>query len=196
MIKKLLIAYSHDDRDLARKLRQSLLDSKYDVWIAEEDIKGEVMWTQAILDAIENTDGIVLIWSANAAKSEYAKEEIRTARAFLKPIFPLLAHPMKKIPSLFKEISFLQVIAEVDFNSNIAELKARLSDPNRSTIKYPEFVENVYIPRHPNPYFVGRNNELKQLFIDTLGFHGETKKGILGSCKIRVNQELDSIKPD
>ncbi|MBV6505193.1 MAG: hypothetical protein ILNGONEN_00751 [Syntrophorhabdaceae bacterium] len=180
MVKKLVISYSDNDRDAALNLHQTLLNAGYEVWIAHEGLRGSVIWTQTILDAIENTDGIVLLWSSNTKKSGYVHEEIRIARVFLKPIFPLLARPMKRIPSLPIEARALQVIDEGDFAQNIAELMARLSDPEKCTIKYPEIPipKKGHIPKPPNPHFVGRNSELKGLFVDTWGFQGETKQGI------------------
>ena len=178
MAMKLVISYSDDDRDVAFSIRKKLQEANYDVWIDKEDIKGDTMWTQAVLDAIDDADGIVLVWSSTAAESEEVLEEVRIARVFRKPIFPLLAHPMDKIPPLPNEIRALQVIHEENFDLNFAELNARLSDPIRSNIKYSELAKNGYIPKPPNPYFVGRNTELKELFVDTFGIHGETKKGI------------------
>jgi hypothetical protein len=178
MAKKLVISYSDDDRDIALKVQNQLAEAGYDVWIAHLDIRGSVDWTQSILDAIDSRDGLVLVWSESATKSENVREEIRLARVFLKPIFPFLARPMKKVPSLPNEIQMLQVIQEGDFDSNVAELKARLDDPKRSNIQYGEFAEHGYIPKAWNPYFIGRSRELKDLFVDSRGYRGVTRKGL------------------
>jgi tetratricopeptide (TPR) repeat protein len=178
MIKKLVISYSDIDRDIANKLRKKLESSGYDVWIANKDIRGAVLWTQTILDAIDETDGLVLLWSLNAKKSEDVHEEIRIARVFLKPVFPILAYPMEKTPSLPNEIKRLQVINEGDFNLTVTELLGRFTDENRNHFEYPELSQHGHIPMNRNPYFVGRDAELKRLFVDAMGFHGESRIGI------------------
>ena len=177
-IKKIVISYSYDDRDVAKRLRQTLMDAGYDVWIDSEGLKGSVKWTQTILDVIDSVDGLVLLWSSNAKKSDNVFEEIRIARVFIKSIFPVLAHPNENAPSLPEEIKSLQIITGFDFDSIAADLIARLSDPKRNNIEYTTLVKNGYLPKPPNRYFVGRNKELKELFVDTFGFHGESKKGV------------------
>jgi hypothetical protein len=135
MVKRLMISYSDDDRDIALKVRAQLEKAGYDVWIAHEDIKGAVHWTQSILDAIDSCDGLILVWSEFAEKSENVHEEIRLARVLRKMIFPVLAHPMSRIPALPEEIETLQVIGSGDLDTTITELKARLADPKKSNIK-------------------------------------------------------------
>ena len=168
MVKKLVISYSDDEQDIALKVRNQLDKAGYDVWIALEDIKGAVHWTQSILDAIDGCDGLILVWSEDAKRSEDVHEEIRLARVFRKPIFPILAHPMSKIPSLPEEIETLQVIGSGSLDSNIAELKERLADPQRSIIQYAELVKKTFIPKARNPYFVGRTRESRVLLGSSL----------------------------
>jgi hypothetical protein len=133
-VKRLVISYSDYDRNNALKIREQLAEAGYDVWIAHEDIRGSVHWTQSILDAIDGCDGLILVWSESAKKSEDVREEIRLARVFRKPIFPVLTHPVSRIPGLPEEIRTLQVIRPGGLDTNIAELKARLADPKKSNI--------------------------------------------------------------
>jgi hypothetical protein len=178
MIEKLVIGHSTPDRAIATKVRDQLAKAGYEVWIAHDNIRGSVDWTQSILETIESCDGLVLVWSDAAAESDDLREEIGIARVFLKPIFPIPAHPMKKVPSLPNEINNLQVIHMGSFDLNMAELKDRLSDPNRSKIQYTELAEHGFIPKAPNPYFVGRGRELKALFVDSRGYRGRNRKGV------------------
>jgi tetratricopeptide (TPR) repeat protein len=178
MIKRLVISYSDNDREIAEEVHNQLAEAGYDVWIAHVDIRGSVDWTQSLLNAIDSCDGLVLVWSDTAAISEDVREEIRIARVFLKPIFPFLARRMKTIPSLPNEIKNLQVIQMGGFALNIAELKERLVDPERSNIQYTELAEHGFIPKAPNPYFIDRGRELKDLFVDSRGYRGVTKKGL------------------
>ena len=178
MIKRLFISYSNVDRAIADKVRDQLAEAGYDVWIAHRDIKGAVDWTQTILNTIDNRDGMVLVWSESAAESDDVREEIGIARVFQKPIYPILANPNTKIPSLPEEIKTLQVIEFGSIDLNIAQLKNRLSDPGKSKIQFADLAENGFIPKSQNPHFVGRSRELKELFVDSRGYGGQTRKGI------------------
>jgi len=178
MKKKLFISYSDNDRDVALNLRQALIESGYDVWIAREDMTGSVLWTQTVLDAIDNAEGVVLLWSQRASTSKHVSEEVRIARVFLKPIFPVATEPVEKIPSLPDEINSFHVINLKSRDLNIAELKRRLSDSKRNYLKFPQLDTKLYIPKHRNPYFVGRKRELKELFVDVLGFHRQDRVGL------------------
>ena len=178
MVKKLVISYSNNDKAVADRLRQTLINEGHEVWIASEDLRSSVIWTQTILDAIDNADGVVLVWSSSTSKSKDALEEVRIARVFLKPIFPILAYPDEQYPPLPNEIRSLQIIQDYNFDSTTTELVERLLDPERSNIDYSDIDVKGHIRKLRNPYFVGRKKELKELFVDCLGFHGETKKGI------------------
>jgi hypothetical protein len=138
MIKRLYITHSNVDRAIADIVRDQLMEAGYDVWVAHRDIRGAVDWTQTILDAIDERDGMVLVWSESAAESNIVREEIDIARVFRKPIFPIHAHPMKEVPSLPDEINNLQAIHMDSLDLNIAELKKQLAVPIRSNIQYVE----------------------------------------------------------
>jgi hypothetical protein len=178
MIERLFISYSNLDRAIAEKVRDQLRAAGYDVWIAHENIRGAVDWTQTILNTIDSRDGMVLVWSESALESSVVREEIGIARVFLKPIFPIHAHPTKEVPSLPDEINNLQVIHMGNIDMNIAELKKRLSGFDKSDIQYAEPAKNGFIPKVPDPNFVGRDRELKGLFVDSRGFRDVTRKDI------------------
>ncbi|MBN1667882.1 MAG: tetratricopeptide repeat protein, partial [Anaerolineales bacterium] len=178
MINKIVISYSDDDRDIALKVRAQLKSKGYDVWIAHEDLKGVFVWTQSILDAIDHCDGLVLIWSQDANRSEHVREEIRLARVFLKPIFPFHARPLERVPPLPPEIEEQNVIRSGDFDSKMNRLMKQLSDSETVNHQFMEHAEHGFIPKARNPFFVNRKRELKDLFIDSRGYLGKTKKNI------------------
>ncbi|MBV5328923.1 MAG: tetratricopeptide repeat protein, partial [Chlorobium sp.] len=180
MIKRLVISYSTADRAIAEKVRDKLTEAGYEIWIAHDNdtIRGSVDWTQTILNTIDSRDGLILIWSEFAAASDDVREEIRIARVFRKPIFPFHAHPIKEVPSLPTEIKSLQVIHMGNFDLNIAELKARFANPKTSNIQYTDLAKYGFIPKSPKPSFVGRDRELKDLFVDSRGYGGQTKIGV------------------
>ena len=180
MIKRLVISYSTADRAIADSIRDQLIEAGYEIWIAHDNdsIRGSVDWTQTILDAIDSRDGLILVWSEFAAISDDVREEIRIARVFRKPIFPINAHPKKEVPSLPAEIKSLQVINMGSFDLNISELKTRFADPKKSNIQYADLAKYGFIPKSPNPSFIGRDRELKDLFVDSRGYGGQTKIGV------------------
>ena len=178
MIKKLVVSYSADDQKVANELRQNLLRAKYNVWIASDNLVGSVKWTQTLVDAIDDCDGLILLWSEAAKKSKDVNEEIRIARVFQKPIFPVLALPGTTVPRLPVEIDELEVITRNTFDLTIKDLIERLQDPERNTIRWNNRLDKGYIPKSYNSFFVGRKKELKQLYVDTCGFHGQSRKGM------------------
>jgi tetratricopeptide (TPR) repeat protein len=178
MINRLVISYSDDDRNAAERIYRVLHEEGFKPWISHEDIKKSVDWMLKILEEIDCSDGLVLVWSENASKSDNVLEEIRIARAFKKPIFPLLPNIKRRFPTPPEIIQSLEVIDEGGIDKNISELVARLRDPKRSKITFPNFKAKGHIPKPHNPFFVGRNSELKTLFIDSRGYLGNTKKGI------------------
>ena len=124
MNKRLFISHASADSAVAKKISDELSEEGYDVWMArqDKDIRGAVDWTQSIQNAIDSSDGLILVWSKSAAESVHVREEIRIARVFLMPIFPLRANPSEEVPSLPDEIGSLQVIKMGSLASNIKEL--------------------------------------------------------------------------
>ena len=177
-VKNIVISYSSADEEVANKLHDQLEAAGHKVWIDKTGLEGIVHWTQGIWDAIDAADGLVLVWSSNTTFSEDALEEVKIARVSHKPIFPILAYPEENHPPLPAEIRSLQLIKGNDLKSIINELLSRFSDPNKYKVEYTDLVDKGHIRKRRNLHFVGRKKELKELFVDTRGFRGESKKDI------------------
>jgi hypothetical protein len=81
------------------------------VWIDQDYIVGGDDWMDAIGDALEVCDSLLLVLSPDALKSKYVKMEYRHFFRQDKPIIPILCQHLEKLPF---ELASLQYI---DFTS-------------------------------------------------------------------------------
>ncbi len=109
----IFISYSHDDTRFASKLERDLYDQGYTTWIDNLNLAGGTRWDDDIMQAIDDCDVFLLVWTANIEGSEYSKKEKDRAKAKGKRIIPLLRSGDKS--RLWADIQNLQWI---DFSSD------------------------------------------------------------------------------
>lgn len=119
------LSYSRNDTDIMRRVRDHLLDEGIVVWTDETLVPGTPSWMDAIEDAIERADALVVLLTPNAKKSRWVKkEEMRYAEMQEKRIFPLLARGTEKtsIPFGFITAQHLDIRTEAVFERGMVEL--------------------------------------------------------------------------
>lgn len=88
---QIFISHSNDDADMVKQIRKDLEARGYSVW---KDIHNSTpaspSYPRAIEDGIQVSRAIVVVWSRNAAKSEWVEREILFAQRLQKPIFPVM----------------------------------------------------------------------------------------------------------
>jgi hypothetical protein len=124
------ISYSSKDSSVADRLQEALEIRGHSVWRDVRSIVGGDSWEIEIYRAIENSDVLVVIVSAESASSEWVKEEILHAKgllnkpAKLKKIVPLVidenAWPM------FENLQECQKISESGNGDGINQLAREL----------------------------------------------------------------------
>ncbi len=77
---KLFISYSHNDKDFATKLYNTLVYSHLDVFIDEKDIKIGDNILERIEKGIEESAGLLYVISKSSVKSTWVREELSMAR--------------------------------------------------------------------------------------------------------------------
>ena len=97
------ISYSRKDIAFARLIRESLLQSKIDIWIDWERIPIGQKWWDEICQAIENANVFLFIISKNSIGSPVCKDEINYALKNHKRIIPILVDNLK--PDVIKEFA-------------------------------------------------------------------------------------------
>ena len=87
MKKDVFISYSKQDSWAADRVRSFLEQRGIECWIAPRDIEPGREFEVAILDAIDHTEAIVVIFSHNANDSQFVKNEVNRAFSKGKTIF-------------------------------------------------------------------------------------------------------------
>ena len=87
--KKIFISYSKYDQDITQKLCNELEKDGCDCWIYTRDIAAGEDFTEAIVDAIKQSVGLILMFSENANRSKHVKREVNLAVNNDIPIVPL-----------------------------------------------------------------------------------------------------------
>lgn len=85
----IFISYSHDDRDTMRRLRDSLIASKLDVW-TDERIEDGQNWEFAVAEAIKSSGCVVALLTPSSARSVWVGRELGYAENNGTRIFPVL----------------------------------------------------------------------------------------------------------
>jgi formylglycine-generating enzyme required for sulfatase activity len=83
------ISYEHEDQAYTRKLRDSLRQRGFEVWMDEHLESGD-RWLRTIEQAVRDSAAVVVVMTPEAKDSEWVEAEILLAQDEGKPIFPLL----------------------------------------------------------------------------------------------------------
>lgn len=91
MMHHVFLSYSHKDTPFMKRIQTDLQRAKLTVWSDEQLEPGTTSWQLAIEQAIRNTGCVVCIFSPDAAKSQWVREELNYARIMNIQVIPLLA---------------------------------------------------------------------------------------------------------
>lgn len=80
--------HSNKDRQVADRIYSALSGKNIRCWLAHKDIPGGERWINKMLDAIEEAQLVLLVFSANANKSQWVMREINHALDKQKTIIP------------------------------------------------------------------------------------------------------------
>ena len=79
------LSYSRDDSLAMGILRDNLRKLGFNLWIDIEHLEpGTPQWVRAVREAIRNTDGMLVLCSPSAERSEWVNREVHEARAILR----------------------------------------------------------------------------------------------------------------
>jgi adenylate cyclase len=76
------ISYARSDEDLAREIAEGLREAGYEVW-RDDELPAHRSYADVIEERIRGASAVVVLWSAEAAKSQWVRAEADTARAAL-----------------------------------------------------------------------------------------------------------------
>ncbi|MGD9101145.1 MAG: toll/interleukin-1 receptor domain-containing protein [Anaerolineae bacterium] len=88
---QILISHSRHDAACADQIRGDLQAQDYVVWQDKQNLApGDVSYPQVIETGIQSSAALIVVWSANAARSEWVEREILFAQRLKEPIFPVV----------------------------------------------------------------------------------------------------------
>src|SRR5687768_1782128 len=92
------ISHSSHDKQVADAVCGALESKSIRCWVAPRDIPPGASWGSAIIEGIEDSRAMLLVFSDNANKSDQVLREIERAVAKRKPVVPLRIdkEPMRK----------------------------------------------------------------------------------------------------
>jgi TIR domain len=132
------ISYSSKNSSVANKLQETLEAYGHSVWRDVRSIVGGDRWESEIYRAIDNSDVLVVIVSAESASSKWVKEEILLAKKILnkptklKKIVPLVID--EGAWSMFGDLQEFQKISELGNGDGMKRVAQELRNLKRSSI--------------------------------------------------------------
>lgn len=89
MSAEVFISYASEDRSRILDLVERLRKADVSVWIDQMGIEGATMWTQEIVEAIDNCKVLILAISPSSTESENVVKELALASERRKKILPV-----------------------------------------------------------------------------------------------------------
>ncbi|MDP1545200.1 MAG: TIR domain-containing protein [Anaerolineales bacterium] len=93
---KIFLSYSRKDKPFVRKLKESIDQTGFDVWVDWEGIPLSADWMAEITQAIESADAFLFVISPDSLKSEICDRELELAVKGNKKIIPILYREVEK----------------------------------------------------------------------------------------------------
>jgi len=104
---KVFISYSTRDLQIVQAVRAWLQLPQVEVFISEYAVPPGAPLAPTIKAQIQTCDLFVLLWSENAAASEWVPQEIGIAHGYKKPILPLVLQAGLNLSGFVKELRYI-----------------------------------------------------------------------------------------
>ena len=121
----IFISHSTVDVEAAEYFQRAFEAAGLACWISPRDIPPGKDWQDVIVDAIDGAKAIVLVYSGNAAESNYVQQEIRLANAKGKHIIPIKLDDTPPAGCFDLVMSNKQCLFAQESNEETYELVAR-----------------------------------------------------------------------
>jgi WD40 repeat protein len=102
---KIFLSYSRKDKPFVRKLKESIDQTGFDVWVDWEGIPLSSDWMAEITQAIEGADAFLFVISPDSLKSEVCDRELELAIKGNKKIIPILYREADKAQKLHPKLA-------------------------------------------------------------------------------------------
>ncbi|NIM84267.1 MAG: TIR domain-containing protein [Candidatus Aminicenantes bacterium] len=193
---QVFISYANDkgsrnnrDFQVAETIYNALEAKNIRCWMAPRDIPSGADWLEAILDAVEKSKLVVLVFSSNANQSQWVKDEISMALEKNITIIPFRIEnvsPKGRLKVLKLRCQYLEAYTpplKDHIDKLVKDVQARLGvapQPPKSQKLIPNpFIDTIAI--HDPARFIGREGEMRRLMTllqgGSVALHGEPKVG-------------------
>lgn len=109
---KLFMSYAHNDRDVAGKLASKLAQAGYEVWSPDQYLFPGDNWPLKIGEALQQSDGMIVLLSPDAVKSDWVRHEIEFAigsTRYQDRLIPVLVRPTEDIPWILRKLKYVRL---------------------------------------------------------------------------------------
>jgi hypothetical protein len=89
MSKRIFVSYSSPDAQKANLIREALEDHDISCWIAPRDLSAGTQWGAGIVQAIQSSEAVVVVFSDAANRSPQVAREMELAVSNRKPLVPI-----------------------------------------------------------------------------------------------------------
>jgi hypothetical protein len=122
------ISYSHNDKQVADLMTANLESKKIKVWVAPRDVPAGQNYQEAIIDAIDASSMMVLIFSASSNSSPHVVREITRAVSQGVVLIPFRIQnvPLSKSMEYLISVPHWMEATEPPMDDNIDRLAARI----------------------------------------------------------------------
>jgi len=91
------VSYARSDEDLAADIADGLRESGYEVW-RDDELPAHRSYAEVIEERIKGASAVVVLWSADACKSQWVRAEADTARSALTLVQASLDGTIQPLP--------------------------------------------------------------------------------------------------
>ncbi len=155
------ISHNKSDKETARLLAICLVEQGINVWFDEWEIKPGESITGGIEKGLSDADTFVLIWSANAKKSNWVGTELK---AYIRRrvdddslrIVPIMIDNTS-LPTLVADYRGFTLDSSINLQSIAFEISGQTPDlelAKRLQVKLMELTEGYANPNDPFPYLI------------------------------------------
>lgn len=107
----LFFSYARHDAAFALKLAQDLRSAGANVWMDQLDIPAGKRWDEAVQDALEACEGVLLVLSPQSVESQNVLDEVSYALDEGKHLLPIL-HRACEIPFRLRRLQYIDFTAD------------------------------------------------------------------------------------
>jgi len=147
---QIFLSYASEDIKITENLRGDLEAAGFTVWRDKEKLKGGDRWTKRIAEAIKASSHVVVVWSPNAAQSDFVAGECLKAQEINAEIIPLIIE-QEPLPVYVLNRQYIDS-TEIGYAAGLQRL---LSDLGKSVEEIRPIVEKQQLHEKRKKLFIG-----------------------------------------